>query len=594
MKKFTQIILLFSSLFLTLNILAQSGHQSSNVEYSSTAPSLPDGKNPVFGGEYSAQEDSFIFGIIADRAGGNPISGWPYFEDAIRAMNVLHPDFVLMPGDLIDGYVNRPDSKGVAENFSKDFNDQFDLFTHFTDKLEMPLYCVPGNHDLPLPGMVPPYVERYGKLWYSFDYRGVHFIALNTEANTGGERSFTEEQVQWAIEDIAANSGARHTIVVMHNPAWYNKGLFYDQWVRIEDELKGRKYTVIAGHTHRLSTVVRNGRPYYVMATSGGMQRKPHSFYLGKTHHAALVKVEGDTLHLSLLELGATHSIDQVSKTRKPIEKIETISSLQSNGKEFQSEFSAKVTNPQPRDILVDFSLKGLSLNGWRSSAGERMTKLLSPGDSVIFQTVLSVNDPTGAYPPILNIVSKDNGLKLTEYSAEVPVFKKEDYRVIPQWYSAAPFDGTPLSYTEPPFEHQKVFPALFKDFGPEACEWNPNDTFQDNIGWKVINSDEKGQVDLGKMYGYLHKKTGYAISFVDSPNDRLVYFNFVANDFGRIWLNGEVVGQEMFFIGDGMKPFPVWLKKGRNTVLVKVLNMFYSWNFVLKMTDVDHSLKFQ
>lgn len=592
MKKRTQIILLLASVLLTLEVFAQSEHKSSKVENSSIAPTLPDGKNFSFGGKYKAKEDSFIFGIIADRSGGNPIIGWPYFEEAIRTMNVLHPDFVLMPGDLIDGFVNRQDSKGLAENYSKDFNDQFDLFTHFTDKLEMPLYAVAGNHDIMVPEMIPPYIKRYGKLWYSFNYRGVHFIALNTEANTpsGG---FTEEQVQWAIQDIVASSKARHTIVFMHQPAWYNKGLLYEQWVRIEDALKGRKYTVIAGHYHRLSTTIRNGRPYYVMATSGGMQVKPHSFYRGNTHHTALVKIEGDTLHLSLIELGATHSIDEVSKTRKPIEKIETISSLQSNGKEFQSEFSAKVTNPQPRNILVEFSLKGLSQNGWRSSAGDRMTKLLTPDESVIFQTVLSVNDPTAAYPPILNIVAKDNGLKLTNYSEEVPVFKKEDYRAIPKWYIAAPFDGVPASYTEAPFENQKVIPALFKDFGPESREWNLTDTFQDNIGWREINSDENGRVDLGKMYGEVRSKAGYVISFIDSPDDRLAYFNFGTNDFARIWLNGEVIGKDMFFIEDGIKPIPVWLKKGRNRIMVKVVNKFYSWYFNFEVTDVDHTLKF-
>jgi len=593
MKKLTQIILFLAILLLTLEVFAQSEHKSSNVEYRSAAPSLPNGKNPVLGGEYNAKEESFIFGIIADRSGGNPIIGWPYFEDAIRTMNVLHPDFVFMPGDLIDPYINRADSKGVAENFSKDFNDQFDLFTHFTNKLEMPLYFIPGNHDLPVPEMISPYLKRFGKLWYSFDYRGVHFIALNTEADPGGNNGFTEEQVQWAIQDIASNSKARHIIIFMHKPVWYSKGLLYDQWVRMEEALKGRKYTVIAGHTHRLSVTYRNGRPYYVVATSGGMQRKPHNFYLGKAHHAALVKVEGDTIHLSLLELGATHSIDQISKSRKPIEKIETISSLQSNGKEFQSEFSAKVRNPQPRNILVKFSLKGLSLNGWRSSAGKRMAKLLAPGDSAIFQTVLTVNDPTSAYPPILNIVAKDNGLKLTDYSEEVPIFKKEDYRVLPKWYSSGPFDGRPVSYTEPPFEYRKVFPALFKDFGPEAREWSPTDTFQDTIGWIPINSNEKGQVDLGKKYGYLRNKLAYAVSVFDSPNDRLAYIQFGANDFGRIWLNGEVIGKDMFFIEDGIKSFPVWLKKGRNMIMVKVLNKFYSWTFNIKVADVDHSLKF-
>ena len=238
--------------------------------------------------------------------------------------------------------------------------------------------------------------------------------------------------------------------------------------------------------------------------------------------------------------------------------------------------------------------MHGLSLNGWRSSTGERIIKLLSPGDSVAFQTVLSIQDPTNAYPPILNISAIDNGLKLTDYSAEVPIFKKEDYRAIPKWHSAAPFDGSPVSYTEPPFDLRQVFPAMFKDFGPETRQWNPDDIFQDGISWKLIDTSENDLVDFGKMYGYLQKKTAYAISFVDSPEDRLVYFNFTANDFGRIWLNGKNVGQEMFFIEDGLKPFPVWLKKGRNTILVKTINLFYSWTFSLKITDVDYSLKFQ
>ena len=218
---------------------------------------------------------------------------------------------------------------------------------------------------------------------------------------------------------------------------------------------------------------------------------------------------------------------------------------------------------------------------------------MLTPGESVIFKTILSVNDPSSTYPPILNLTAKDGDLKLIDHSAEVPIFKNEDYRTIPKWYSAAPFEGTPFSYTEPPFVNEKVFPAMFKDFGPETHEWNPNDTFGDGISWKQIITNEKDQVDLGKMYGYLPKKIGYAVSFIESPDDRLVYFKFEANDYGRIWLNGEIVGQEMFYIGEEMKTFPVWLKKGQNTILVKALNLYYGWNFILKMTDVDHTLKF-
>lgn len=84
-------------------------------------PTLPEGKNLSLGGQFSATDDSFTFGIIADRAGGNPLEGWPYFERAVREMNVLHPDFVLMPGDLIDGYIRREGPEGAAKDFTEQY-----------------------------------------------------------------------------------------------------------------------------------------------------------------------------------------------------------------------------------------------------------------------------------------------------------------------------------------------------------------------------------------------------------------------------------------------------------------------------------------
>ena len=62
----------------------------------------------------------------------------------VREMNVLHPDFVFMPGDLIDGYIRREGPEGAA----KDFNEQYDEVASFVKDLEMPLYFVPGNHDV--------------------------------------------------------------------------------------------------------------------------------------------------------------------------------------------------------------------------------------------------------------------------------------------------------------------------------------------------------------------------------------------------------------------------------------------------------------
>jgi len=59
MKKSTQIILLLAIVLLTLEVFAQSEHKSSNMENSSIAPILPNGKNFSFGEAYKAKENSF-------------------------------------------------------------------------------------------------------------------------------------------------------------------------------------------------------------------------------------------------------------------------------------------------------------------------------------------------------------------------------------------------------------------------------------------------------------------------------------------------------------------------------------------------------
>ena len=555
-------------------------------------PSLPDGKNLQFGDPFSATEDSFTFGIIADRAGGNPLVGWPYFEQAIREMNSLHPDFVLMPGDLIDGYTRREGPDGAT----LDFNEQFDKFATYVNKLHMPLYFVAGNHDLYENDVKAPFLERFGRMWYSFDYRNVHFIALCTEAHPGlkdQRHHFTEEQVEWALADIAASKKTRHTVVFMHNPAWRAQGsLMYEQWLQIENALKGRKYTVLAAHTHRLSTDIRNGRPYYVMATSGGSQTKPHSFYRGRTHHIALAKIERDTLNLSVIELGATHSMEKVSKTNKSPLKIQTLQSLQTTGNGFQAEFVASVVNPLDKDIIARFSLQGLTPKGWRSLREDRKSVRIAPGDSAGFRTVLTVTDPHMSYPPTLRIHAEGDGLKIVEYSEMVPVFADGSYRILPTWYTVAPFNGEPMAYSTPPFSMREVLPAMFRDFGPEKEKWNPEDTFAGTIGWKQVIANEKGQVDFGKEYGYLFKSIGYAVSFIDSPDDRMVYARFLVNDYGRLFINGESVGKDVFCIEDGTVTLPVWLKKGRNEIMVKPANLSHNWYFSLKIADPERVLK--
>ncbi|MBN1224895.1 MAG: metallophosphoesterase [Candidatus Aminicenantes bacterium] len=96
----------------------------------------------------------------------------------------VKPAFVLMTGDLV------LDSLRVPENEARSY---FELYKREIAKLSIPVWSIPGNHEIfgierdyslvssehPLYGK-KMYRHYLGPDYYSFNYGGVHFIGLNT------------------------------------------------------------------------------------------------------------------------------------------------------------------------------------------------------------------------------------------------------------------------------------------------------------------------------------------------------------------------------------------------------------------------------
>ncbi len=47
--------------------------------------------------------DKFSFMILGDKTGGGE-DNWPIFDRSVDEVNLLNPDFVIMVGELIQGY----------------------------------------------------------------------------------------------------------------------------------------------------------------------------------------------------------------------------------------------------------------------------------------------------------------------------------------------------------------------------------------------------------------------------------------------------------------------------------------------------------
>ena len=277
-KRRLQLAVAFSSLAIVLTAAAVSRNDRWNFDFAQY-------KGPA----RVEPKDEFRFVMVGDRTGGRVPDLMP---QAFREINYLYPDFVISVGDLIDGPGPTPER---INQFWKEFDDEVSI-------LKSPFVYVPGNHDVWNPTSKDIYQERYGATYRSFDYRGLHFITLDTEEfdETGKKLDRIDgKQLDWLKEDIARNRNAKAILVLMHKPIWLaGSGL-----AKAEEVWKGLPVYVFAGHVHRYSYEVINDIPHIILgAVAGGMGESGDP--LGRFRHYMLVTVRDGQLNFGLIRLG--------------------------------------------------------------------------------------------------------------------------------------------------------------------------------------------------------------------------------------------------------------------------------------------------
>ena len=183
-------------------------------------------------------------------------------------------------------------------------------------RLRVPFFRVPGNHDYANPAMAREWVRRFGPSYYSFVYKDVLFLALNSElfssyANPGHpvEGGDTQpEQMRFIERALAEHRDARWTVVMLHQPFWDTPGEHAD-WDRVEAWLGDRPYTVLAGHFHRYVQQIRHGREYITLGTTGGGSRL-RGIDRGEFDHVMLVTMRAGGPVIANLLLDGIHGAD--------------------------------------------------------------------------------------------------------------------------------------------------------------------------------------------------------------------------------------------------------------------------------------------
>ena len=241
--------------------------------------------------------DEFQFAIIGDRTGG--ANAQHTFKIAMGQINLLQPEFVINVGDLIEGY-----SDDKAE-----LNAEWDEMDKMLAELKMPFFRTPGNHDIANGTAQEVWRERHGATYYSFVYKNVLFLVLDSEDNSrpvpppgmkekielynrlqtedppkaqemlaefmsdeavvaalGVPIEFPEKQMDWIKKTLADNSEVRWTFLFLHEPAWENPS---SSFKAIEQLLKDRDHTFFAGHLHYYDYDNIEGYEHITMGPAG-------------------------------------------------------------------------------------------------------------------------------------------------------------------------------------------------------------------------------------------------------------------------------------------------------------------------------------
>jgi len=171
--------------------------------------------------------------------------GTKAFEHAVDTINALdtQPDLVIFTGDLTQ------DSEDPAEHAKR-----MKTFRSIEDRLRVrKRYHVPGEHDSALDGGTL-YREHFGESHYSFDHRGVHFIALDNVS--AGRPLVGRAQIAWLKNDLARYPKSAPIIVFTHRPLFDLKPDW--EWFTTDgDEVMNvlapyDNVTVLYGHIHRV------------------------------------------------------------------------------------------------------------------------------------------------------------------------------------------------------------------------------------------------------------------------------------------------------------------------------------------------------
>lgn len=209
----------------------------------------------LFVTQISAQSKPFYFIQLSDPQFGMLDKNKSFsketkiMEQVIASINQLEPAFIIVTGDMVN---DGKDQKQI---------DEFQRICRLI-KASIPIYTVPGNHDLSQQATdesIDRYINEYGYDCFSFQVNNCCFIGLNMPIIFANREEKENLQWNWLEKTLENSQKCNHRILFGHYPFFVRDPEEADKYENIP--LKKRKayldlmqkYQVrhmFAGHLH--------------------------------------------------------------------------------------------------------------------------------------------------------------------------------------------------------------------------------------------------------------------------------------------------------------------------------------------------------
>jgi len=115
------------------------------------------------------------------------------------------------------------------------------------------------------------------------------------------------------------------------------------------------------------------------------------------------------------------------------------------------------------------------------------------------------------------------------------------------------------------------------------------SDSFSGKLKWQTLSIDKNtGYLDFTKYFKPKDWVCVYAFCKISCFKEQSAQIRLGTNDMGALWFNGEKILSQNIersaVLDDDI--IPVQLKKGENTILIKVCNTELNWGLYLRITD--------